>query len=64
MGKKITKTDVNTSVEDKYRQLKEYGDKHDCDAVMLTDGTIKNYSGERYNAVAIYKVKHRKIYEF
>lgn len=64
MKKKITKANVDNSVEDKLSQLKKYGDKNGCDAVLLLDGTIKKYMGERWNIVAIYKINIRKIYKF
>lgn len=64
MKKKITKADVEVSATDKLSQLKQYGDKNGCDAVLLLDGTIKKYMGERWNIVAIYKVNIRKVYKF
>ena len=44
--------------------LREFAVANDCDAVMLTDGTIKKYRGERCNAVALYKIRTRKYYDW
>lgn len=48
----------------KEERLREYAEKHNCDAVMLTDGTIKKYEGERYTALAVYKLNYKKYYEW
>lgn len=50
--------------QNKRRQLRAFAEKNDCDAVLLIDGTIKEYLGERYNAVLLYKLKAKKFYEW
>lgn len=47
-----------------YKRLKEFAEQNNCDSVMLIDGTIKRFMGERFLAVAIYKVEQKKIYLF
>ena len=44
--------------------LREFAEKNNCDAVMLTDGTIKKYEGERYYAMALYKIKDHRYLEW
>lgn len=46
-----------------YKRLKEFAEENKCDCVMLIDGTIKRYMGERFLAIAIYKVLEKKLYE-
>ncbi len=55
MGKKAKATE---------ELLREFAVENDCDAVMLTDGTIKKYCGERSNAVALFKIRTRKYYDW
>lgn len=45
-----------------YKRLREFAEENKCDSVMLIDGTIKPYMGERYLAIAIYKFKDEKFY--
>lgn len=45
-----------------YKRLKEFAEQNKCDSVMLIDGTVKQYIGERNLAVAIYKVAEEKLY--
>lgn len=47
-----------------YKRLREFAKKNNCDAVMLTDGTIKKYEGERYYSIALYKIKDRRYLEW
>lgn len=44
--------------------LREFAETNNCDAVMLTDGTIKKYCGERENAVALFKIRTGKCYDW
>lgn len=44
--------------------LREFAEKNNCDAVMLSDGTIKKYEGERYYAMALYKVIDHRYLEW
>ncbi len=46
------------------QELKAFAEKNNCDAVLLTDGTIKRFLGERWNAVSIYKLKEHKFYDW
>ena len=48
----------------KQQALKAFAEKNNCDAVLLTDGTIKRFMGERYNAVTIYKLTEQKFYNW
>lgn len=43
-----------------YQRLKAFAEENKCDSVMLIDGTVKQYMGERFLAVAIYKVAEKK----
>ena len=36
-----------------YKRLKEFAEENKCDSVMLIDGTVKQFMGERNFAVAI-----------
>lgn len=45
-------------------QLKAFAVQNNCDAVLLTDGTIKKFMGERSNATTIYKLKDNKFYDW
>lgn len=46
-----------------YERLRKFAEENQCDSVLLIDGTVKKYMGERFLAVAIYKFKEKKLYE-
>ena len=45
-----------------YKRLREFAEENKCDSVMLINGIIKPFMGERYLAIAIYKCKDEKFY--
>lgn len=55
---------MNKQTKTKYKNLIKFAEENKCDSVLLIDGTIKCYLGERNLAVAIYKIKDKKLYEF
>lgn len=54
---------MNKQTKSIYKRLREFAEENKCDSVMLIDGTIKRYMGERNLAIAIYKVQEKKLYE-
>lgn len=55
---------MKKKVKDRRQALKAFAEQNNCDAVLLTDGTIKRFMGERYNAVTIYKLSEQKFYDW
>lgn len=45
-----------------YKRLKEFAEENKCDSVMLIDGTIQRFIGDRNLAIAIYKFSEKKLY--
>lgn len=55
---------MKKKVKDKRQALKAFAEQNNCDAVLLTDGTIKKFMGERTYAVTIYKLSEQKFYDW
>lgn len=47
-----------------YKRLREFAEENRCDSVMLINGIVKPFMGERYLAIAIYKFGEKKLYVF
>lgn len=45
-----------------YKKLKKFAEENKCDSVMLINGIVKKFMGERFLAVAIYKYERKKLY--
>lgn len=55
---------MKKKVQDKRQELKTFAERNGCDAVLLTDGAIKKFMGERWNAVTIYKLSEKKFFDW
>ena len=55
---------LKTKVKTKRCAIKAFAEQNNCDAVLLTDGTIKKFMGERNNAITIYKLRDNKFYDW
>ena len=53
---------MNKQTKSIYKRLKEFAEENKCDSVMLIDGTIKQFLGERFLAIAIYRYEDKKLY--
>ena len=53
---------MNKQTKSIYKRLREFAEENKCDSVMLIDGTIKKFMGERNLVVAIYKFEKKKLY--
>lgn len=53
---------MNKQTKSIYKRLKELAEENKRDSVMLIDGTIKQFMGERNLAIAIYKFAEKKLY--
>lgn len=60
--RRAIKRSMDKQTKSIYKRLREFAEENKCDSVMLIDGTIKPYMGERYLAIAIYKFKDEKFY--
>lgn len=53
---------MNKQTKSIYKRLKEFAEENRCDSVMLINGIVKRYLGERHLAIAIYKFEEKKLY--
>lgn len=53
---------MNKQTKSIYKRLKEFAEENKCDSVMLINGIVKPYLGERNLAIAIYKFAEKKLY--
>ena len=49
------------NIERKKKKLITLSQKRSCDTVLLENGRVKEYMGERYTAILIYKHKLRRF---
>lgn len=45
-----------------YKRLREFAEENKCDSVMLIDGTIHKFLGDKNLAIAIYKFGEKKLH--
>lgn len=60
--RRAIKRSMDKQTKSIYKRLREFAKENKCDSVMLIDGTVKKFMGERYLAIAIYKFKDEKFY--
>lgn len=53
---------MNKQTKSIYKRLKEFAEENKCDSVMLINGIVKRFMGERNLAIAIYKFEGKKFY--
>ncbi len=62
--RRAVKRSMDKQTKSIYKRLREFAEENKCDSVMLINGIVKPFMGERYLAIAIYKFEDEKFYVF
>lgn len=60
--RRAIKRSMDKQTKSIYKRLREFAKENKCDSVMLIDGTIQKFSGDKNLAIAIYKIGEKKLH--